>query len=116
MLTQFNRLMSELMKGTIQRNCFQPWEVELLLDLETCPLRAGNRREMLLRYQRAVQRSMENGAPRPMKLSEYLRSPRKHRTPEERREAIASLPPLNEAFTRMALSPAPADWYPEKVY
>ncbi len=71
-LYRFNRLVQELLRGVIKRNCFRPWEIELLLDIETCNLRGANRRETLRRYQRAVQRKMENGAANPMKLSEYL--------------------------------------------
>jgi len=31
---RFNRLMNELARGEIVRNSFQPWEVEILLDIE----------------------------------------------------------------------------------
>ena len=71
-LYRFNRLVQELLRGVIKRNCFRPWEIELLLDIEACNLRGSNRRETLRRYQRAVQRKLENGDLRPMKLSEYL--------------------------------------------
>lgn len=71
-LAQFNRLMQELLRGNMNRNTFRPWEVDLLLDIESCNLRDGARRETLRRYQRAVQRHMEKGARLPLKLSEYL--------------------------------------------
>ena len=71
-LTRFNRLMQELLRGTMNRNTFHPWEIEILLDIEACNLRDAARRETLRRYQKAVQRSMEKGAPSPIKLSEYL--------------------------------------------
>jgi len=71
-LARFNRLMQEILRGSINRNSFYPWEVELLLDMDQCDLRNRNRREVLRRYQRAVQRQLEQGATRPMKLSEYL--------------------------------------------
>lgn len=73
-LAQFNRLIQELLRGNLHRNTFRPWEVELLLDIESCGLRDGARRETLRRYQRAVQRQMEKGARLPLKLSEYLES------------------------------------------
>ena len=82
-LHRYNRLMRELLQGVIKRNCFRPWEIELLLDIEACDLRGANRRETLRRYQRAVQRQMENGGDCPMKLSQYLanlRSRRKKKT------------------------------------
>jgi hypothetical protein len=72
MLARFNRLIQELLRGSISRNTFRRWEVELLLDIEGCTLRDGAKRETLRRYQRAVQRSMEKGAAAPLKLSEYL--------------------------------------------
>ena len=73
-LAQFNRLIQELLRGNMQRNTFRPWEVEILLDIESCALRDSSRRETLRRYQRAVQRHMEKGARLPLKLSEYLES------------------------------------------
>lgn len=78
-LTQFNRLMNELLRGNLVRNTFRPWEIELLLDIETCKLRDGQKRETLRRYQRAVQRQMDKGARNPMKLSDYLAANRAKR-------------------------------------
>jgi hypothetical protein len=71
-LARFNKLVQELLRGAITRNTFRPWEVDILLDIEGCNLREGGRREILRRYQKAVQRAMEKGAPEPLKLSEYL--------------------------------------------
>ncbi len=56
----------------MNRNTFQPWEIEILLDIEACQIREPVKRETLRRYQKAVQRSMEKGAPMPLRLSEYL--------------------------------------------
>ena len=72
LLNRFNRLMQELIRGNMNRNTFQPWEIEILLDIEMCNLREAVKRETLRRYQKAVQRSMEKGARTPLKLSEYL--------------------------------------------
>jgi hypothetical protein len=71
-LNRFNRLMQELIRGTMNRNTFQPWEIEILLDIESCQIREPVKRETLRRYQKAVQRSMEKGAQMPLRLSEYL--------------------------------------------
>jgi hypothetical protein len=73
-LAQFNRLIQELLRGNMHRNTFRPWEIQLLLDIETCNLRETNKRDVLKRYQKAVQRHMEKGARLPLKLSEYLDS------------------------------------------
>jgi len=72
MLNRFNRLMGELMRGAITRNVFQPWEIDLLLDIETCPLDRRRRLEIMRQYQKAVERQMETGPGPPMKLSVFL--------------------------------------------
>jgi hypothetical protein len=76
-LIQFNKLMAELVRGRIQRTTFQPWEIEILLDIEACDLRDGNRRQVLKRYQRAANRYVDRGGRTMLKLSEYLA--KKHR-------------------------------------
>ncbi len=78
-LHQFNKLMQELLRGKMQRNTFQQWEVELLLDIESCELRESNRREILRRYQRAANKYVDRGGRTLLKLSEYL--DKKHRLP-----------------------------------
>ena len=65
-LNRFNRLMQELIRGNMNRNTFQPWEIEILLDIEACQIREPVKRETLRRYQKAVQRAMEKGAPTPL--------------------------------------------------
>ena|SRR5579885_1519489 len=71
-LNRFNRLIQELLRGSMNRNTFRPFEIDILLDIEACNLKEAGKKEILRRYQRAVQRAMEKGAPTPMKLSEYL--------------------------------------------
>jgi len=71
-LNRFNRLMQELIRGAMNRNTFQPWEIEIMLDIESCQYLEPVKKETLRRYQKAVQRSMEKGAPMPMRLSQYL--------------------------------------------
>ena len=72
MLNRFNRLISEILRGVIVRTTFQPWEVELLLDMQGCEIEQRRRPEILRQYQRAVQKQMETGPGPPMKLSEFL--------------------------------------------
>ena len=73
LLSRFNKLLQELVRGTMNRNTFQPWEIEILLDIEACNLREGVKKETLRRYQKAVQRAMEKGAAAtPFRLSQYL--------------------------------------------
>ena len=72
MLNRFNRLITELLRGAIVRNSFQPWEIEILLDMETCELEPRKRIEILRQYQKAVTRQLETGPGPPMKLSQFL--------------------------------------------
>jgi hypothetical protein len=76
LLPRFDQLMRDVESGATSRNSFRPWEVELLVDMQTCAL-GTDRKRVLRRYQRAVHRAFERGAARPLKLSEYLRRPRR---------------------------------------
>ena len=73
-LARFNRLVQDLLRGSIRRNTFLPWEVDLMLEVEQCPLRDGPLRRELQRYQAAVRRRMTKGERVPIKFSEYLSS------------------------------------------
>ena len=72
MLARFRKLIGELMQGRIRRTVFEPWEIEILLDLEGCALPRLKQMGILRRYLNAVQRQLEVGSGPPMKLSEYL--------------------------------------------
>ena len=72
MLNRFRRLMGEILSGEIRRNLFQPWEIDILLDLETCHVNPRRRVETLKQYEKAVERQLEGGSSPPMRLSEYL--------------------------------------------
>jgi hypothetical protein len=71
-LNRFRRLIGELMRGEMNRNTFEPWEIDLLLDFETCQLLLRRRLEVLRQYQKAVERQLESGPGPPMKLSHFL--------------------------------------------
>ena len=71
MLHRFNRLMGEITRGAITRNVFQAWEIDVLLDIESCPLER-RRLETLRQYQKAVERQLDTGPGPPMKLSVFL--------------------------------------------
>ena len=87
-LAQFNRLIQELLRGNMHRNTFRPWEIGLLLDIESCNLRESAKRETLKRYQKAVQRHMEKGARLPLKLSEYLENVKAKRSAQTGTETL----------------------------
>src|SRR5437868_14743847 len=68
MLNRFNRLMSELARGVVTRNAFEPWEIEILLDIQGCELPPRRRSEIMRQYQRAVERQLQSGPGPPMTL------------------------------------------------
>ena len=71
-INRFRRLIGELLRGEMTRNSFEPWEIDLLIDFETCQLPARRRLEILRQYQRAVERQLETGPGPPIKLSHFL--------------------------------------------
>ena len=71
-LNRFRRLMGELLRGEMNRNSFEPWEIDLLIDFETCQLPSRRRLEILRQYQRAVEHQLEIGPGPPFKLSHFL--------------------------------------------
>jgi len=71
-LAQFNRLLRELLGGGLHRHTFRPWEIEILLDIESWNLKGPKRGTILRRYQKAVQRMMEQGARMPLRFAEYM--------------------------------------------
>jgi hypothetical protein len=74
---QFDRLLRDLINGTLTRSDFEQWEIELLLDISECHLPVRRRWEILGDYQSAVGRDLRNGTTMPMKLSEYLAAKRR---------------------------------------
>ena len=72
MLNRFKRLMGEVVRGVIARNSFQPWEMEILMDMENCQLDRRRRFDILRQYTRAVERQMVTGPGPPMTLSQFL--------------------------------------------
>lgn len=75
-LSRFGRLIDEVLRGESRRNSFQPWEIDLLLDMESCALDARRREKVLKQYRRAAEKQMDCGVLPPLKLSEYLASAR----------------------------------------
>ena len=80
--SRFQRLVRELIRGSITRNAFQRWELDILVDFDACALEAKQRIGILRQYERAVGRELAKGSGPPMKLSEFiqLRSTRRPST------------------------------------
>ena len=72
MFSRFQRLIAELIRGTSTRTLFQPWELQILIDIEGIALDSKQRVKILRQYQNAVSKQLESGPGPPMKLSEFL--------------------------------------------
>jgi hypothetical protein len=71
--TRLHGLIAELLQGHIRRTYFQPWEVDLLLDINQYEMPAGLRTRMLRRYERfAAKALLEAEHPVPVRFSDYL--------------------------------------------
>jgi hypothetical protein len=80
LIAQFNVLIQEVIAGQFQRHVFSPWELDLLLDIESCKVRQSSRASLLRRYQHAAcQRALRGGQPMLM-FSEFLAEQRRRRT------------------------------------
>ena len=73
-LARFNRLLQDLLRGTIRRNTFLPWEVDLMLDIEQCALTDRALRRELQRYQVLVRKRMAKGECTPPRFREFLKA------------------------------------------
>ncbi len=74
-LAVFDRLIDDLLAGTMGRSRFEKWEIDILLDALTCDLSGFKRAQAILtRYREAVHQQLANGAKTPMKLSGFLAS------------------------------------------
>lgn len=71
-LNRFKRLIGELLRGETNRNSFAPWEIDIMLDFDTCQLPSRRRLDIVRQYQHAVERQLELGDGPPMKLSHFL--------------------------------------------
>lgn len=79
-MTSFNQLVQELISGTVQRHVFTQWELELLLDLQTCAIRKCARADVLRRYLKAVQQHFSEGASSLLRLSAFVEQESRTRT------------------------------------
>jgi hypothetical protein len=77
----FNQLVQELISGTVHRHVFTQWELELLLDLQICPIRKCSRADVLRRYLKAVQLHFAEDASTLLRLSAFVEKEGRHRTP-----------------------------------
>lgn len=83
-LSQLDRLLAEMIAGDFSRTTFQPWEVEILLDIQSCATSGLSRKQLLKRYQKAAHRWFCRGGRTLLLLSDYM-SKRHRRTPPRAR-------------------------------
>ncbi len=82
-IAQFSSLIQEVIGGQPRRCVFLPWELAILLDIESCWVRQASRADLLRRYQRVAYQHAATGAPEFLKFSEFLqRVRRKRRLPK----------------------------------
>jgi hypothetical protein len=72
MLNRFRRLVGELARGAMPRTTFQPWEVSILVDIQSCNLESARLQKVLRQYKRSVEHQLEEGPGPPLLLSEFL--------------------------------------------
>jgi len=71
-LARLDELLNELIAGRFERTTFQPWELEVLLDIQTAGAGQPNRVELLRRYRKAAHRWFLRGGRTLLLLSDYL--------------------------------------------
>lgn len=69
---RFQRLIEELLEQRVKRNSFQPWEIDLLIDIDQYHFPRSLRTRLLQRYERAVLKSLAKGIGKPFLFSQYL--------------------------------------------
>ena len=71
-MSSVSQFVHEVISGSVRRNTFTPWELELLLDLQASRVRKGSRPEVLKRYLRAAQQDAAHGSSDLLRLSAFL--------------------------------------------
>jgi len=69
---RYERLLAGVMRGALDGNLFEAWEVAIIADLAACRLESRRRTEILVQYRNAVARQLRSGAGPPMTLSDFL--------------------------------------------
>lgn len=86
-----SQLIQELIGGVVERHVFSPWELELMLDLETCHVRRQSRPTVLRRYLKAMQQQLAEGHAIPVRLSLFLESEKRQPPAKRSRHAVRGI-------------------------
>ena len=76
-IAQFNCLIQEAIGCHPRRHVVVPWELAILLDIESCSVRQSSREDLLRRYQRAAYQHAAAGKPELLKFPEFLQQVRR---------------------------------------
>jgi hypothetical protein len=71
-LATLDKLVVDLIAGHFRRTTFRPWEVAVLLDIQSCNEGESNKKELLKRYQKAAHRWFDRGGRTLLLLSDYV--------------------------------------------
>jgi len=91
LIAQFNALIQEVISGQFQRHVFAPWEVDVLLDIESCRVRQSSRVGLLRRYQHAACQRALHGSQTLLRFSGFLLEQRRRRSNQKAATAGLSL-------------------------
>lgn len=80
-LTSFSQMVQEMIGGAVGRHTFSEWELELLLDLQSCRIRKSARPNLLRHYLKAVHQGFAEGASSPLRLTSFVERHRRRRPP-----------------------------------
>lgn len=88
-LLSFNELVQEVIGGAVSRHTFNQWQIELLLDLQSCRVRKSARPNLLRNYLKEVHQGFAEGASTPLRFSSFMERHRRRRSGGERHSAAA---------------------------
>ncbi len=89
--TSFCQLIQQLAAGSVRRNTFTQWEMELLLDLQMAPIRKSSRPEILRKYLKTIQRQIASGERVPVRFSVFCEAEMQARRSGEASEPLTLL-------------------------
>jgi hypothetical protein len=78
-LVSFSQLVHDVIDGAVRRHTFSEWELELLLDLQTCAVRKSARADLLRRYLKTVHQDFAEGASSPLRFASFVERKRQRR-------------------------------------
>ena len=86
------QLIRQLIAGSVNRNIFTRWEMDLLLDLQMTPIRKSSRPEMLRRYLHVIQLGLADGSLVPLRFAAFYQEAMQLRKAQESSEPAFELP------------------------